>query len=91
MDVQTVNRKQLTNTHKHRTADRHIFCSVCCDIYWEATAPLTSPIDRPALPLRLTGMSTGRVCVFKRQYVVSLSVYGLIPLSECVFIVKCEL
>lgn len=65
MDVQAVNRKQVCE----RPADRHIFNTlhrVCSDVYWEMTAPLTSPIDPPALPLRLTGMSTGRegVCVF---------------------------
>lgn len=49
--------------HWRRTVDRHIFSTlhhVRSDIYWEATAPLTSPIDCPALPLRLTGVSTGR-------------------------------
>lgn len=100
MDVQTVKRKQSTNTHCHYLTHTHTLqintfsalCSVCCDIYWEATAPLTSPIDRPAFPLRLTGMSAGRECVclcwrgtFKRQSVVSWSVYGLISPSECLY------
>lgn len=92
MDVQTANRKQSTNTHCHyftHTLQINTFpavCGVCCDTYWEATAPLTSTIDRPALPLRLTGKSAGRERgTFKRQSLVSWSVYGLISPSECLY------
>lgn len=65
-DVQAINR----NTHTHADPHAGAFSALCAarsEIYRGATAPLTSPIDRPELPLRLTGMSTGReddgVCV----------------------------
>lgn len=72
MDVQAINRNTCP------TAD--IFPALFaerCEIYWGATAPLTSPIDRPELPLRLTGMSTGREdeCVCLR--VESLKAHGV--------------
>lgn len=55
MDVQAINRTTC------RSADIYpALYTERSEIYRGATAPLTSPIDRPELPLRLTGMSTGR-------------------------------